>query len=86
MSEIKKKLSSRKFWMAVAAFVTSVCAMVGWGADTIERVVALITAVGALVAYIFAEGWADAAWAKQPIFEFVEETEQDDAEDDEATA
>ncbi|GHU70982.1 hypothetical protein FACS1894184_17190 [Clostridia bacterium] len=64
MSELKQKLSSRKFWAAVAAFVTSVGAMIGWEAGTTERIVALVSAVGVLVAYIFVEGWADAEGMK----------------------
>ncbi len=60
----KRKLSSRKFWVAVVGFVTAI--LVAFGVDnlTIEQVVALITAAATLIAYIIGEGMVDAARAK----------------------
>ncbi len=57
----KRKLSSRKFWTLVAAFVVAV--LVAFGADpgTQERVVGIISAVGACAVYMLAEGIADSA-------------------------
>ena len=56
----KKKLTSRKWWIAVAAFV--VASMVLFGADsgTAERVGALIMLGADVVGYTLAEGLADA--------------------------
>lgn len=55
----KKKLSSRKFWAAVVGFVTSVLMALNYSQLEIEQVCAVITGTGALVAYIFAEGYVD---------------------------
>ncbi|MED1801765.1 hypothetical protein [Brevibacillus porteri] len=62
--EFKRKLSSRKLWMAVAAFITSVLVLFGMDGDTITKVTAMITALGSVVAYMVAEGYVDAAHNK----------------------
>lgn len=60
MSEdLKRKLSSRKLWLAVAGFVTSILVLFGTDAGTIENVTAMITAFGSVAAYILAEGYVD---------------------------
>ena len=56
----KQKLTSRKFWAAVIGFVTALMVLFGVDDLTIEKVVALLTAEGTLIAYIFAEGNVDA--------------------------
>lgn len=57
----KQKFTSRKFWTALIGFITAL--MVAFGIDdlTIEQVIALITAVSSLIAYIIGEGMVDAA-------------------------
>ncbi|WP_429845568.1 hypothetical protein [Brevibacillus sp. FIR094] len=62
--EFKRKLSSRKLWMAVAAFITSVLVLFGMDGDTITEVTAMITTLGSAVAYMVAEGYVDAAHNK----------------------
>ncbi|GHV28125.1 hypothetical protein FACS18948_6670 [Clostridia bacterium] len=80
--ETKRKLSSRKLWCAAVGFVTALAAMLGWSDATVERVAALVMAVGALVAYILAEGWADAAGAKLPALpELIDATEAQESTD-----
>lgn len=62
MSEdLKRKLSSRKFWMAISGFASSLLVLFGTNADTITKVTAMITALGSVVAYILAEGYIDAS-------------------------
>lgn len=56
----KRKMSSRKFWALLAGFATSVLAAVGAGDDMTLKVTGVIGAVGACVAYMLAEGVADA--------------------------
>ncbi|MBH0331942.1 hypothetical protein ABH14_19645 [Brevibacillus brevis] len=58
--EFKRKLSSRKLWMALASFITSVLVLLGMSGDTITKVTAMITALGSVVAYMVAEGFVDA--------------------------
>ena len=54
-----KKLSSRKFWAALAGFIGTVCVVLGVGDLDTERVCAMISACGVLAAYIFTEGYLD---------------------------
>ena len=56
-----KKLTSRKFWAAVAGFVTAVLTAVGCADNTIVTVSAVIMAGAVLIAYIVGEGLVDAA-------------------------
>jgi len=60
----KQKLTSRKFWVAVIGFVTTVLIAFNVDSLTIEQVVALITAASTLIAYIIGEGMVDAARMK----------------------
>ena len=61
----KRKLTSRKFWLAVIGFVTAI--LVAFNVDklTVEQVSAIISAMGTLVAYIIGEGMTDAAHVKE---------------------
>ena len=61
----KRKLTSRKFWLAVIGFVTAI--LVAFNVDklTVEQVMAIISALGTLVAYIIGEGMRDAAHVKE---------------------
>lgn len=56
----KRKLSSRKFWLAVTGFVTSILYAFNIAEVDVEKVVSIITAGATLIAYIIAEGWVDA--------------------------
>lgn len=63
----KRKLTSRKFWLAVVAFVTGLMMAFKVDAETVEAVGGLIMSGAAVVAYIIGEGLADAA-AAVPFF------------------
>lgn len=63
MIDWKKKLSSRKFWAMLAALVLSVLTAVGIPELRAEQVVVIVSGVGALVAYMLAEGAVDKASA-----------------------
>lgn len=60
----KRKLTSRKFWAAVAGFVSMLLIYFGKDAGTAEQIAALIMAGASLVAYIIGEGLADAGSGK----------------------
>lgn len=60
-----KKLTSRKFWTAVAGFVAPLLLAFGKDETTATQVTALIMAGAAVVAYIVGEGLTDAAAAEQ---------------------
>lgn len=58
---IIRKLTSRKLWVAVAGFVAGLIVAFDGESTTAETISGLILQGGAVVSYILAEGWADAA-------------------------
>ena len=56
----KRKLTSRKFWAAIAEFVTMLVIALGAAEETAVQVSALIMAGAAVIAYIVGEGMVDA--------------------------
>lgn len=62
----KRKLTSRKFWAAIAEFVTMLVIALHGTEETATQVAALIMAGAAVIAYIVGEGLADAAGAGAP--------------------
>lgn len=56
----KRKLTSRKFWVAVVAFITPLMLAFGVSESSVTQVVAIIMAGADVVAYIIAEGMVDA--------------------------
>lgn len=57
----KKKLTSRKFWCAVVAFITPLLLAFGMTEDTVTQVTAIVMAGADVLAYIIAEGMVDAS-------------------------
>ena len=55
----KRKLTSRKFWAAIAEFVTMLILAFGGNQETAVQVTALIMSGAAVVAYIIGEGLVD---------------------------
>lgn len=60
-----RKLTSRKFWAAIAGFVTGLIIAFGGSEATATQVTALIMAGASVVAYILGEGLIDAASVQQ---------------------
>lgn len=56
----KTKLTSRKFWVALAGLAVGVIALLSPGTDT-SQIAGVIMALGSVVAYIVGEGLVDAA-------------------------
>ena len=56
MENWKKKLTSRKFWMAVTAFITPLMLAFGIAESDAAQVTAIIMAGADVIAYILAEG------------------------------
>lgn len=56
---IKKKLSSRKLWVSIIGFVTAILVAFNVPDGSVSQISAIISAFGSLVAYVFAEGFAD---------------------------
>lgn len=61
-----KKLTSRKFWTAVASFTSMMIVATGGTESTATQITALIMAGASVVAYIIGEGLTDAsnAWGE----------------------
>lgn len=58
--DLKRKLTSRKFWLALIGFVTPIMVMYKVPQETITQVTSIIMAGATLIAYILAEGFTDA--------------------------
>lgn len=58
---IIRKLSSRKFWVCICGFVTSVMTLMKYSDSEAALVTSLITSAGCLIAYILSEGYVDAS-------------------------
>lgn len=85
--DIVRKLTSRKFWAAIAEFVAMLIIALKGSQETATQVTALIMAGAAVVAYIVGEGLADAAGAQSPVVTFhpdLFEQEEKPPEDQEA--
>ena len=60
INDLKNKLTSRKFWLAVAAFVCSIGALFGISESIAAQITSVITAGGVVIAYILGESYIDA--------------------------
>ena len=77
----KRKLTSRKFWIAVAQFVAMLIVAFGYTDEMAERITALIMAGAAVVAYIVGEGLTDAASAGQTQNVYITDAPPDEEEE-----
>ncbi len=55
----KRKLTSRKFWLAIATFVSMLIVYFTGDAEKAEKISALIMAGAVVIAYVIGEGLAD---------------------------
>lgn len=62
-TDILRKLTSRKFWVAVVSFVTALLAAFGVADSTAAQVAGIIMAGATALGYIIGEGITDAARA-----------------------
>lgn len=57
----KRKLTSRKFWLSIAAFVTMLIVYCTGDSEKAEKISALIMAGATVIGYVLSEGLTDAA-------------------------
>jgi len=57
--DIIRKLTSRKFWLALTGFIVALLVAFKVDNGSIEQVSSIIMSFGSLIAYILAEGFAD---------------------------
>ena len=65
MIDWKRKLTSRKLWMAIVAFVTPLLLAFGLADSDVTQIAAIIMAGADVLAYILAEGLVDAKSAEK---------------------
>lgn len=82
MNMIIQKLTSRKFWMAIAGVVTGVALALGAESTEIEVLTGAVTALISLVTYIITEGKVDAESVKNTILEVQDAVEVIEGADD----
>lgn len=75
MIDWKRKLSSRKLWLAIAGFVAGIMVFCGKSESEAAQVSALIMSAASVISYIISEGLIDSANAGY-IYE--DEGESDD--------
>lgn len=61
---LKEKLTSRKFWAAVAGFVAGLAVVFGLDESIITQVAGVVGSVASVIAFIVAEGKVDASSAE----------------------
>ena len=74
----KRKLTSRKFWLAVIALVSGLMLAFKVDSESVETISGVIMAAASVIAYIIGEGLTDAANAG-----YIYESDDDDEEEEE---
>lgn len=68
-NDIKRKLTSRKFWMSLAGFISMLVVFNGGSESTATQVTSLIMAGASVIAYVVGEGLSDASHTTVPTIE-----------------
>ena len=63
----KRKLTSRKFWLAVTGFVSGLLIAFKVDGETVDTISGVIMSAAIVIAYIIGEGMADAANAEHVL-------------------
>lgn len=75
METLKRKLSSRKLWAAVAGVVTGLAMVFGLEENVVNSVAGAIVSVASVITYIVTEGKVDAAGIKNAVEDVQEAVE-----------
>lgn len=78
MEKFLKKLSSRKFWAAVAGFVAGLAIVFGLDENTISAVSGAVVSMMSVITYIITEGKVDAAASDKKVI--IEAPDKEDSE------
>lgn len=65
MKELKRKLASRKLWLAIAGFVAGLILAFGGTQEAADTTTGCIMSGASVIAYVLAEGFADGKSAVQ---------------------
>ena len=77
MQTLLRKLSSRKFWIAVVGIIVGIAATFGIEASDYIKIAGLVTTVASLYSFNIPEGKADAAGAIPLILPPGDDTDKD---------
>lgn len=69
----KRKLTSRKFWISVASFVTLILMAAGMTEGESGQIASIIMAGATVIGYVVGEGLADSAGADAALFNEIKE-------------
>lgn len=75
METLKRKLSSRKLWAAIAGVVTGLSMVFGLDENVITSVAGAVVSLASVITYIITEGKVDAAAVKGAIEDVQEAAE-----------
>ncbi len=76
----KRKLTSRKFWIAIVGLVSGLLIAFKVDGDTVKTISGVIMSAASVIAYTIGEGLADAANANTIIVPGIVDDPGDDAE------
>jgi len=65
----KRKLSSRKFWAAVAGFITAIGAALRMSPDSVNHITSVVMALGVLMIYMLSEAYVDGNRKEQELYD-----------------
>lgn len=82
MQTLLRKLSSRKFWIAVVGIIVGIAATFGIEANDYIKIAGLVTTVASIFSFNIPEGKADAAGAIPLVLPSGEDDETDDKSED----
>ena len=57
----KRKLTSRKFWVAVVSLISGLLLLFKIDGETVDKICGVIMSLGSVIAYAIGEGLVDAA-------------------------
>lgn len=67
METLKRKLTSRKLWAAIAGIVTGLAMVFGLDENVITSVAGAVVSVASVITYVVTEGKVDAAGVKNAV-------------------
>ena len=67
MSNVIRKLTSRKLWLAVAGVTTGIAMILGVDGSDITSIAGAVTALASVITYIITEGKIDAESVKTAV-------------------
>ena len=80
MIDWKRKLTSRKFWVAVVGLVSGILLIFKVDGETIDRISGVIMAAASVIAYTIGEGIADSATTTTYLVEEREDVGTEESE------